>query len=128
LVVLAALDPEFSDFELLDPELLDPELLELASLDEALSLPGEVTAAPLPLALWLLADAAGSLDGLEGPVESRMRSMMSDFFSRDVALTPSAFAISSRVSLSLDSKTDCSSAAAATRFLSSRSPTWRRQK
>ena len=59
-------------------------------------------------------DAAGA----EEPVVSRILSMMSDFLRRELALTPSALAISSRVSLSLDSKTDCSSAAAATLFLS----------
>ena len=40
--------------------------------------------------------------------------MISPFFRRALALTPSAFAISRRVSLSFDSRIDCSSAAAAT--------------
>ena len=52
-------------------------------------------------------------DGPE-PVVSRILSMISPFFRRALALTPSALAISRRVSLSFDSRIDCSSAAAAT--------------
>src|SRR4029078_6565781 len=43
--------------------------------------------------------------------------MMSDFFVRVLALRPSALAIASSWSLSFDSRTDCSSASAATSCL-----------
>ena len=45
--------------------------------------------------------------------------MMSDFFVRALAFRPSALAIASSWSLSLDSRTDCSSASAATSTSSS---------
>ena len=55
-----------------------------------------------------LADADGAL------VDSRICTMMSDFLVRALAFTPSALAIAKSWSLSLDSRTDCSSASAAT--------------
>jgi hypothetical protein len=48
------------------------------------------------------------------PVVSRIWSMMSDFLVRTLAFRPSALAIAKSWSLSLDSRTDCSSASAAT--------------
>ena len=71
-------------------------------------------ATPAPLA------AAGASTGRDTPpVVSRICPMMSDFLVRALAFTPSALAIARSWSLSLDSRTDCSSASAATSASSS---------
>ena len=56
--------------------------------------------------------------GADEPVISRIESMISAFFVRLFAFRPSALAIAKSWSLSFDSRTDCSSASAATRVTS----------
>ncbi len=77
---------------------------------------GESAESPLepPATSVAAVAAAGAAASGAVPVVSRMESMMSDFFVRADAFRPSALAIAKSWSLSFDSRTDCSSASAAT--------------
>ena len=74
----------------------------------------------------LVAAAGGATDWLE-PVVSRILSINVAFAARDVVLMPSAWAIASSCSLSLDSSIDCSRASAATGHLLSEERQWARR-